>query len=239
MGNPGISKSWFQWYLLYSITRNLGPGCHGNIQSPTVEVRQTAKDTMTYYFPQTELAYDTHQVNPIILTRLDPFATLYLFEPAGALIHPFFASFSGKIIVTCSPDERRYKEFKENGAVKYYMPGWTLEELQLAGAYMHTKCQGKLEVDFSAKAIEDRYQQFGGIIRYVLPFMKSTLLQAKKDQDSELNRTKLADIFAPYRSIEKTDSNKENISHFVLQYDVEYDEDQYRNEEEFQNADSK
>ena len=44
------------------------------------------------------------------------------------------------------------------------MPGWTLEELQLAGAYMRTKCRGKLEVDFYAKAIEDCYQQFGGII---------------------------------------------------------------------------
>ena len=162
--NPSISKSWFQWYLLYSIARNLGPGCHGNIQSPTVVVQQIAKDMMTYYFPQTEQAYDTHQVDPFILKRFDPFATLYLFEPVGALMHPFFACFPGKIIATCSPDERRYKEFKKNGAVKFYMPGWTLEELQLAGAYMRTKCRGKLEVDFYAKAIEDCHQQFGGII---------------------------------------------------------------------------
>ena len=105
--NPSISKSWFQWYLLYSIARNLGPGCHGNIQSPTVVVQQIAKDTMTYYFPQTEQAYDTHQVDPFILKRFDPFATLYLFEPVGALMHPFFACFPGKIIATCSPDERR------------------------------------------------------------------------------------------------------------------------------------
>ena len=74
-------------------------------------------------------------------------------------------------------------------------------------------CVLKLEDEFSEKAIEGRYQRFGGIMRYVLPLRKLGLLQAENDQDSELNCTSLADIFAPYRSIEKTDCNKENISH--------------------------
>ena len=41
LDNPGISKSWFQWYLLYSITRNLGPGCHGNIQHTAMQHTKT------------------------------------------------------------------------------------------------------------------------------------------------------------------------------------------------------
>ena len=36
-------------------------------------------------------------------------------------------------------------------------------------------------------------------------------------------RTKLVNIFVPHANIEKVDSNKENISHFILQYEVQCD----------------
>jgi len=123
------------------------------------------------------------------------------------------------MITTCSPNARRYKEFVKNGADKFYMPVWTLEELQVAGEYIRSECPS---IDFSSKAIEDRYKRFGGIFRYVLPSNKRTVLRAEADQTSAMNCTKLIDVFAPFRSIEKTDSNKENISHFILHYEVEY-----------------
>ena len=42
LGNPGVSKSWFHWYLLYVIaSKKVGPGLHVDIrdQPPTVVVR--------------------------------------------------------------------------------------------------------------------------------------------------------------------------------------------------------
>jgi len=32
-------------------------------------------------------------------------------------------------MMTCSPDEKCYKEMKKYGAVLYYMPNWMLDEL--------------------------------------------------------------------------------------------------------------
>ena len=52
LGNPGVSKSWFQWYLLYCIANKCG--CYDSTESPRLIVRQVAGDNMTYYFLQSE-----------------------------------------------------------------------------------------------------------------------------------------------------------------------------------------
>jgi len=143
------------------------------------------------------------------------------FVPGCILEEPFHFVWGGQIIATCTPDKRRYKEFVKRGATKLYMPCWTIDELQAVGAYMNSFSE-KFEVDFSPKAILDRFKRFGGIFRYVLPSSKMALLQAERDQIAELNDTTLADAYAPYRNIEKTDNNKMNTSHFVLQYNVKY-----------------
>ena len=79
-------------------------------------------------------------MNPSILNKLDQCATLHLYEPGARLGERFRNVWRGQIIATCSPDERRYKEFEKNGAIKFYMPCWTLDELQALGAYMDSKC---------------------------------------------------------------------------------------------------
>ena len=219
LGNPGVSKSWFQWYLLYCIANKCG--CYDSTESPKVIVRQVASNLMTYYFPLSEEAYES-RTDPFLLRQLDQRATLYLYEPGSRLSGPFHDTYSGQIIATCSPDERRYKEFQKNGAIKFYMPCWTLDELQAVGAYIDSKCHEKLEVDFSPMAVSDRFKRFGGIFRYVLPHSKLGLLQAERNQLAVLTDTSLSDAYARYTSIEKTDDRKTNISHFVLQYNVQY-----------------
>ena len=102
------------------------------------------------------------------------------------------------------------------------MPCWTLNELQAVGAYMYSKYHEKLEVDFSPEAISDRFEKFGGIFRYVLPCSKLSFEQAEGDQLAVLSHTTLMDAYAPYGNIEKTDDRNTNISHFVLQYNVQY-----------------
>ena len=76
--------------------------------------------------------------------------------------------------------------------------------LQCVGNFYSNRCPN-LEVDFTPQAIEERYRRFGGIIRYVLPNNKQRLAEAEHEQSSVLSRTNVADIFAPYKSIEKTD----------------------------------
>ena len=66
LGNPGILKFWFQWYLMYSIAnnRNVGPDYFGNTKSPRVVVRQEGKESMTFYFLQSEQAYEKRSSEP-------------------------------------------------------------------------------------------------------------------------------------------------------------------------------
>ena len=72
LGNPGVSKSWFQWYILYSImNRNLGPNCYGKTEPPTVIVRQEENE-LTFYFPQHKRAYITDRLERSILKCLNP-----------------------------------------------------------------------------------------------------------------------------------------------------------------------
>ena len=67
----------------------------------------------------------------------------------------------------CSPDRRRYKEFLKNGSNLYYIPCWSLTELKLVGASIAKT--HKNPNFYSPEAAEKRYNQFGGIIRYVIP----------------------------------------------------------------------
>lgn len=105
-----MSKSWFQWYLLYCIANKCG--CYDSTESPRLIVRQVAGYNITYYFPQSEEVYKT-KANPSIVNELDQCATLYLYEPGARLGEPFHDVWRGQIIATYSPDERRYKEFKK------------------------------------------------------------------------------------------------------------------------------
>ena len=54
-------------------------------------------------------------------------------------------------------------------------------------------------------------------------------MQAERDQRAVLSHTTLMDAYAPYGNIEKTDDRNTNISHFVLQYNVQYEKDEFTN----------
>ena len=54
--------------------------------------------------------------------------TLLLVEPESSLEEP--RMFGVQTVLTCSPNNKRYKEFCKNSATKFYMPVWKLDELQ-------------------------------------------------------------------------------------------------------------
>lgn len=56
--------------------------------------------------------------------------TLYLVEPSQDILGPLNIP-RLQTVITCSPDQRRYKEFTKLGAEKLYMPCWRLDELKV------------------------------------------------------------------------------------------------------------
>ena len=61
--------------------------------------------------------------------------------------------------------------------------------------------------------------------------------QAKKEQDNVISNAKPEDSFEPYAGTEKRDDRKNNISHFILKYDVQYGREYEGKENEFTNFD--
>ena len=146
---------------------------------------------------------------------------LLLVEPMEMLMEPKIVGI--QTILTCSPDRKHYKEFVKLAARKLYMPVWTLDELQLAGAHIryHTSDEF-LKNALEMKEIEKRFYRFGGILRHVIP-AEEGVQEAENLLEQALDSARPVDTFIRGRSIEKMDNQKDNISHFLLQYDVLHD----------------
>ena len=233
VGNPGISKSWYQWYMLYRLVneQSLGPNHLGNNSSPKVIIRQTGMEAMTFYFPQICKAYSTFDVRHCV-NEFSPDKALYLFEPNTSLVEPYITA-GVQTTITCSPDRRRYHEFFKREAEKYYMPCWNLPELQLVGSHIAEKCDPEMKYLFEPEKIKERFNEFGGIFRYVLPTSKNKLLKARHAQADAVNNIKSVQLFLPGNDIEKTDENHGNISHMILQYAIDYGGENEGEEDEF------
>lgn len=158
--------------------------------------------------------YNIRALTAAMLKFMDPDNSLYLFEPCESLTEPvYYSNRAIWTIATCSPNPMRYKEFCKNGATKFYMPCWTLEELKSLGSYIYKD-------DKMINTIEDGYKRFGGIIRYMFPESEEFLQNVMKVQGTAIDGTKAVDVFTPYANIEKIDHRGTNISHFILRYDV-------------------
>ncbi len=225
LGNPGVSKSMFQWYI---IQRLVSEGRYELI------IRQVGDEKFTFFFPGIdkvyECPYNTFLLRNVITQRNYP--TLYLFEPEMSLIEPFSTKLP--TIITCSPDRARYHEFLKRGGIRNYMPCWKLDELLLVGAHVAKHCDSKLKDLFKPEAIEKRFDQFGGIFRYVIPSSKLQVVETELLQRSVFNGIRRMEVFLPGNDIEKVDDNKKNISHFALQYKVSYEGENKGAPDEFQ-----
>ena len=120
-------------------------------------------------------------------------------------------------ILTCSPDRRHYKEFVKLAATKLYMPVWNLEEVLSVGAHIHCHTSDKFQQDaLKPDKIEERFYRFRGILRYVIPTKATVVKEAENSMEEALVGAKPVDTFIRGTNIER----KDNISHFLLQYDV-------------------
>jgi len=115
-------------------------------------------------------------------------------------------------LVTVSPDESRYKEFHKNGGVKLYLPNWTLEELQTVGKHMRDIKSVPEGISYSSEAIQERYEEYGGIFRHILPTSLAQLESTAKSKNQSISKVDLNTIFR-IGDIEDPD-----VSHFIVIY---------------------
>ena len=106
----------------------LSPDYFGSTAAPEVVVRQVGESVMQVWDIKNVqvVTYDGSSLE--LLQCFDPKKSLYLYEPGKSLEEPHFEGLSLPIMCSVSPDIRRYKEFEKNGALKFFMPLWTLPE---------------------------------------------------------------------------------------------------------------
>jgi len=215
IGNPGTGKSMFQFYYLARILRPDLFSDHKLQSPPKVILRQVALEWQIYLCDE-GVGFSVPNADPRVVRAFDPKQSLYLFEPLALVMEPHFAGVETPTLATVSPNVGRYKEFVKNGAKKLYMPTWALEDLLAVGNHM--KAQGSISEamipHFSAKEIEARFNEFGGIIRYVLPEGLHVVEEARKDRREAVQRANL-DLIMQVANIEDPD-----VSHHLAQYVV-------------------
>jgi len=207
LGNPGISKSIFQYFMLHRFLSGapLPPDSFGSTQAPKIIIRQVRTQFQIW-----DLQKGTvfgHLASPDLLGCFDPTQCLYLFEPEGTLETPFFGGLLIPTVCTVSPDVRRYKEFRKNGGVEVYMPIWTLPELQAVRDFLAERNTKGLP---TKKEIDSRFREFGGIFRHVFTHDLKSLREQQRAAILALDPSKLL-----WNSIDRQD-----ISHHIAQYRI-------------------
>ena len=86
IGNPGVSKSWFQWYMMYRLVNHVDVGANedGYNRPTRLIVRQTGIKTMDFYFPSQEKVFRSSykRLSSLpLLEYLEPDTSVYLFVP--------------------------------------------------------------------------------------------------------------------------------------------------------------
>ena len=181
-GNPGVSKSWFQLYMLYRFV-NRPP-------TPVVLiVRQEGENKVTFFDLQQSRAFVTNNMRCLhILDYLKTEEVVYMMEPDSSIREPYTSDI--KMLISASPDKRCFKEFVKRGASMLYMPVWKLEELQTIGADVYARtAPEERNVLLTQEEIKERYEHFGGIIRYVISTDNERIGVLKSSQDFALSRT--------------------------------------------------
>ena len=85
MGNPGISKSWFHWYILYHMVNE---NVVRTVEAPKLIVRQSAEEKLEFVLSEFSKVFYTSfvQLGRLVLEDcFQPDAVLYLIEPGDSL----------------------------------------------------------------------------------------------------------------------------------------------------------
>ena len=223
VSNPGTGKSIFQFYYLARLLNPaafedpLPPDSSGSSSIPEVVIRQIGVGEMQVFFLKAKIAHLIQPVNKRVLRCFDPKTTLYLFEPAESRVEPMWKGIDMDIFCTCSPDEIRYKEFLKNRGIKLYMPLFTIDELKTIGRHMRKQPNFPMELKkyYSDTGISMSYNEYGGIIRHVLPTSLRYVNSVKKMKEDAFAIVDWRQYIMTKPKIERSD-----FSHFIVKYVV-------------------
>jgi hypothetical protein len=220
IGNPGIAKSYFQYYYLVRILNpslfgQLPPDHLGSTEPPKFIVRQVGEAMYLYSLEDSKVFYSP-KFSSLILHRLPASHTLYWYEPAVTKNIPVTRSQDIPTLATVSADIRRYEEYQKiPGVLKLYMPVWTLEELLSVGKDFRLRMKGTLLYDFfSPDKISDRFKKYGGIFRFVLPTSIEYLVEVDNNRKDALANADVRKLLL------STDIQMQHASSYVLHYNV-------------------
>jgi hypothetical protein len=131
-------------------------------------------------------------------------------------------------LITVSPDTSRYDEFQKNGGVYFYMPCYTEQELLTIGNYLRgnkdvnppipSRLPEGMDEEYTEESSKNRFKQFGGIIRHVLPLSTENLDDIKAKQKQAI-REVIENNQAVHILSSSTIEDKK-LSHFIAQYQV-------------------
>ena len=147
VGNPGTGKSYFAIYVLYRALR----------ASKTVVFHRSSEKVL-YLFKPGQKAKMGLECNCII-EELTSSESLYLYD-AGMKTHALQPTQRSRLIAFASPSHD--KELSKLHLIHLHMPIWTMDELLLASNLDQYRNQ------LTNTQIEDLFEKFGGIPRYVL-----------------------------------------------------------------------
>ena len=144
---------------------SLGEDVYGSTDPPEVVVRQLAQSHMEVWDLKGGEVLEYQGSSLGLLQCFDPKKTFYLYEPGKSKIEPHQEGLEIPTMCSGSPDKRRYKEFCKNGAVRLYMPTWTLPELQAIRKFVFDRNPEQMLL--SENDISERFNAFGGIFSHV------------------------------------------------------------------------
>ena len=146
IGNPGIGKSCFALYVLYKALKN----------KTRVVFQHQRTDTIYYFDPLESKAYKVNNGRACdYLISISPIIYLYDCATKSRARTLLFRN----VVVFSSPNHSNYADVLKDGALKIYMPVWSLEEID----HLHSKSYPSIPVDH----VKHYYEVFGGIPRYI------------------------------------------------------------------------
>jgi hypothetical protein len=180
----------------------------GSTSAPEVVIRQIGDSEMQVWDLKEKRVSVFDGNSRGLLSCFDPQKSLYLYEPGSSLNGPHYEGLSIPTVCSVSPDIRRFKEFAKNGAVKLYMPTWTLSELLAVRRFASDR--HPQEILLTEEDIKQRFSEFGGIFRHVFSSDVETIRRQQDEAVALLDPKKFL--------LDNID--REHMSHLIAQFKV-------------------
>jgi hypothetical protein len=210
IGNPGISKSWFQWKFILLCYRqdfyqqlrsneaeeamlSRASNTEGSKESffelnnkpfiPNLIIRSKAGRQSLLFFVDRLMKVYSIEHTPEKLTHITDESSTILWEPDEGDAPVRYKSILSRIIATVSPDLRRIHEFQKN-ARKFYMTCPSELQIRLMGIIFRKHA---MEEDIiTDETIHLRVQKYGPFIRNALCWSDFEIKEYKTRRDKEI-----------------------------------------------------